>query len=99
MDGFSCGPAQIQIELRRMGMKSSAHTLSGYAIVVLLSLLGLVMPAAAAEDARAPRSAYDKQDREDLAAPLREQGEIRVIVGLRGANGTADRPRGRGNDT
>src|SRR5262245_7617310 len=53
---------------------------------LLLALLQMVIAetAAAAEGfgVSAPRDAHEKHDRDDLAAPLRERGEIRGIVGL-----------------
>ena len=80
-------------------MRLSAYRLNASAVVVLLGILGWALPeVAAAEEARIPRSAFNKQNRDDLAAPLREKGEIRVIVGLRGADQAANRPRGRDSD-
>jgi len=55
----------------------------------LLALFPAIVPilsgaAVAAEDntARAPRDAHVKVNRDDLAAPIRDRGEVRIIVGV-----------------
>ena len=58
-------------------------------IVLILAFLASVFcatpqlaDAAAAGPARVPHNAFSKVARDDLLTPLRQQGEVRVIVGL-----------------
>ena len=54
-------------------------------MLAAMSILCLAVPgllqAQADRPAKVPHSAFERADREDLAAPLREKGEIRVIIG------------------
>ena len=67
-------------------MKFSIRRFNLPAILAFLALLCLAVPqfARAADERpdRARHNAFDKHDREDLAAPIREKGEVHVIVGL-----------------
>ncbi len=74
-------------------MKALLKLLLPRVLLVLLSLVVSILQGSvfAAEDqsARAPRDARIKINREDLAAPIRERGEVRVIVGLQASRGFA----------
>ena len=79
----SFGEAILKLVLR--------HFLAGVLLAFLPSIAPIASETAAAADAqpvKAARDAHQKLDREDLAAPLRETGEVRVIVGLETRAGT-----------
>ena len=67
-------------------MKSTSRLFSTHLLCALLLVAYAAMPpltqAAERESAKIPHNAFSRVEREDLAAPLREQGEIRVLVGL-----------------
>ncbi len=61
------------------------HFLAGVLLALLPSIAPIASETAVAAEVRlvgVPRDARQKFDREDLAAPIRENGEVRVIVGL-----------------
>src|SRR5687767_11858441 len=67
-------------------MKSAPKSLNTSIILVLLAVvwaaLPLVAQAADGRTGKLPHNAFSKFARDDLLAPLRRQGEVRVIVGL-----------------
>ncbi len=68
-------------------------------LALALVFLPCALAAAEGRQEREPRNAFEKSRpaRDDLASPLMETGEVRVIVGLRGASAVAKR-RGESDD-
>ena len=58
-------------------------------LAFVVSTAPVAVYAAGEEIVLSSPNAHEKRDREDLLAPLREQGEVRIIVGLRSAQAVA----------